>query len=263
MIESPANYRRTKKNKSYPNSTIAESLCEIHFDCNPSQNLAVGTILRSIKNELGSDYPSVTEQQIKQFQAAITEMGISVNEEKSGTTRLIFKHRERNHMIQFLPNILTINEVKQYPGWDYFLQDVFRGWTALNSVFTSIFAKRISLRYINLVSRRNPLEPLSAWLKPNIYYPNAILNCSSKFLARNEFDLGNNVRLILTLAEPVRNEIQGNFIFDIDIILSLEEKMINWNLIKDQLENLHDMVWKVFSTSLSQKYENLLNGELL
>lgn len=127
MIESPSNFGITKKNKSYSNPTIAESLCEIHFDRRPSENQSVEAILRSLKAELSSDYPSVTEQQIKQFQAAITEMGISVNEEKFSTTRLIFKHEKRNHMIQFLPNILTINEVERYPGWDFFLKDVFRG----------------------------------------------------------------------------------------------------------------------------------------
>ena len=131
----------------------------------------------------------MTEQQIKQFQAAINEMGITVDEAKLNTTRLIFKHRNRNHMVQFLPNILTINEVEQYPGWDLFLQDISRGWKALNLGFSSVFPKSVALRYINLIPRKNHLEPLSAWFKPNVYYPNAILNTSTGFLARNEFSL--------------------------------------------------------------------------
>lgn len=101
------------------------------------------------------------------------------------------------------------------------------------------------------------------WFKPNIYYPNAILNSSTRFLARNEFGLEKNVRLIVTLSEPMQKETHGNIIFDIDVILSLEEKIVDWNIIKNHLEDLHNMVWKVFSTSLSQKYETLLNGELL
>jgi uncharacterized protein (TIGR04255 family) len=262
MIETLPNFDKAKRNKSYPNSTIAEALCEIHFDCDPVQNPIPDTILKTLKTELSSDYPSVTEQQIKQFQAAITEMGISVDESKFNTTRLIFKHRERNHMVQFLPNILTINEVKQYPGWNLFLQDVSRGWAALNTGFPSIFPKRIGLRYINLIPRRNPLEPLSAWLKPSGYYPNAILNSCTGFLARNEFNLQKNVRLIVTLSEPIQNA-QGNIIFDIDVISFLEDEIIDWRVINDHLEKLHNLVWDVFSTSLSQKFETLLNGELL
>jgi len=261
MIESRCNPEKARKN--YLNPTIAESLCEIHFDCNSSEKQPAEMFLKALKSELSSDYPSVTEQQIKQFQAAITEMGISVNEDKVTTTRLIFKHKERNHMIQFLPNVLTINEVQKYPGWNLFSQDICRGWKALTSSLPEVCVKRIGLRYINLIPRRNPLEPLSAWLKSNIYYPTAILNSSSGFSARNEFDIGNNIRLIITLSEPAQKEKKGGIVFDIDVIVFVDGREMNWSLIKEQLEILHKEIWQVFSTSLSQKYESLLNGELL
>jgi uncharacterized protein (TIGR04255 family) len=251
------------KIKNFSNPTIAEALCEIHFDCDPDQNPSTDKIFKTLKNELSADYPSVTEQQIKQFQAAITELGISVDESKSSTTRLIFKHKERNHMVQFLPNILTINEMKQYPGWDLFLKDVFRGWRALNEGFSLIFPKRIGLRYINLVPRRNLSEPLSVWLKRSDYYPNAILNSCTGFLARNEFNLQKNVRLIITISEPLQNALQGNFIFDIDVLCSLEKKIVDWREVEYHLEKMHSLIWEVFSTSLTEKYETLLNGGLL
>lgn len=256
------NFEKAKADNSYANPTIAESICEIHFERDSSQSQSYENILRLLKNELFSDYPSVTEQEIKQFHAAISHMGISVSEEKLNTPRLIFKHRERDHVIQFLPNILTINEVKNYPGWDFFLNDIFRGWTALNSKFPAMI-KRVGLRYINLVPRRNSLEPLSAWFKPNIYYPNEILNSSRSFLARNEFDLKKNIRLIVTLSESIQEETKGSIIFDIDAIISFEEKIINWDILKKNLEDLHSIVWEVFSTSFSEKYEALLKGELL
>lgn len=263
MIEKITKLDKVQYNKVYANPTIAEALCEIHFDNSDYQNSANEAILKSLKTELSADYPSVTEQQIKQFKAAITEMGISVKEEKSNTTRLIFKHRERNHMIQFLPTILTINEVGRYPGWDFFLQDVSRGCTALNSGFHSICAKRIGLRYINLIPRRNHSEPISEWLKPNIYYPTAILSSSSGFMARNEFDLNKDIRLIVTLSESMQKDTRGSIVFDIDVLSPLKGEKMDWNTIRDHLEKLHNMVWEVFSTSLSKKYETLLNGELL
>jgi uncharacterized protein (TIGR04255 family) len=261
--KSPTKINISHENKVYSNPTIAEAICEIHFECNPLQSAVTDTISKSLKNMLISDYPKVTEQQFKQFHASISDMGVTVNEEKINTNRLVFKHKDRNHIIQFLPNILTINEIERYPGWKVFFKDISHGWEALNSGYPSVSVKRIGLRYINLIPRKNISESLSAWLKPNIYYPSAILNSSKSFLSRNEFDLENDRRLIVTLSEPNQKDMKGNIIFDIDVVLIFKDKNMDLNGIKNHLEELHDMVWKVFSTSISSKYEDLLNGELL
>lgn len=250
-----------KQTRAYPNPTIAEALCEIHFECNPDSS-DNETFLRSLKAKLGADFPSVTEQQLKQYNAAITDRGISVEEEKNNSIRLIFKHKERNHLVQLLPKILTINEVGSYPGWEVFLKDISRGWTALTAVLPSVKAKRIGLRYINLIPRRNLSEPLSIWLNSNKYYPEAILESATGFLSRNEFDFPTE-RLIVTLSEPNQKETYGHIIFDIDVISPLKETAVDWNNLADHLEKLHNRAWEVFSSSLSQKYEALLNGELL
>lgn len=252
-----------KMNNTYPHSTIAEALCEIHFDSDVPQKPITDVVIKKLKGELSLDYPSVTEQQIKQLQASITDLGISVDESKNSSTRVIFKHKDRNHILQFLPNVLTINEVNHYPGWDNFLGDIFRGWRALNSGFTTLYPKRIGLRYINLVPRKNNQEHLSAWLKPSKYYPEAILNSSKDFLARNEFKINENIRLIVTLSEPIQDKARGNFIFDIDVISLFNKDNVNLQEIEDKLITMHNLAWEVFSSSLTQKYTNLLNGELL
>lgn len=85
--------------KVYPNPTIAEALCEIHFEGGYSQNSDSDSILRLLKEELTADYPSVTEQKLKQYHAAITDMGISIDEEKNNATRLICDQLESLHNI--------------------------------------------------------------------------------------------------------------------------------------------------------------------
>ena len=161
-----------------------------------------------------------------------------------------------------LPTILTINEVEKYPGWEVFLQDISRGWSALNTALSYVAPRRIGLRYINLIPRRNPGEPLSAWLKPTKYFPSAILNCSSGFLARGEFGLKADRRLIASLSEPMQPATQGGIVFDIDVISALHEEA-DWQDICAELNELHSIAWEVFSSSISQQYEDLLNGELL
>ncbi len=256
-------FNREVDTRVYPNPTIAEALCEIHFDGNVSQNFDNDSFLKFLKEELISDYPSVTEQKIKQYHASITDMGISINEEKDNRTRLIFKHKERNHLLQLHSNILTINEVGKYFGWDVFLQDIYRGWNAINQKLSPMSVKRIGLRYINLIPRKDINEPLSAWLKPCKYYPHAILDNNTGFLSRNEFELENNCRLIVTISEPNVKDKKGGIVFDIDVISTISNCNADLKVIYEHLENLHNIAWIVFSSSLSPKYEALLSGEFL
>lgn len=263
MNDKYAGWNKQNKRHAYPNSTIAEALCEIHFDSDSSNSPDRESIIKNLKHELSLDYPSISEQTLKQYHAAINDRGISVKEDAAQITRWLFKHRERNHLIQLLPDRLTINEVEAYPGWDIFIKDIHRGWTSLNKVLQGVNIKRIELRYINLIPRKNFHEPISAWLIPGEYYPNAILNSTSGFLARNEFALTKDQRVIVTLSEPVQDTGHSGIIFDIDIIALLESGGSDWSNIITQLNRLHDIAWTVFSDSLSSKYEALLNGELL
>ena len=74
-----------------------------------------------------------------------------------------------------------------------------------------------------------------------MYYPDAVLNSSSEFLARNEFNLQKDIVLIVTVSEPIQKEMQGNIIFDIDVISSIHGIKMDWNIISDYLESLHNI----------------------
>jgi uncharacterized protein (TIGR04255 family) len=261
MIGKAMSFDTEKLTKSYTNSTIAEALCEIHFDCQSLPYPDNETILKALKAEFGSEYPDVTEQQLKQYRTEITDMGISVDEAKVHITRLIFKHKERQHLIQLLPNILTINEIGRYPTWTVFLQDISRAWMALKTRIP-VTSKRLGLRYINLIPRNDTSEPLSKWFKPNKFYPNGILDNSKEFLSRNEMNF-KQCRVIVTLSEPVQGENKGSIIFDIDVISSPIDQKVEWSDLCKRLEQLHTIAWEIFSTSLTAKYEALLRGEFL
>lgn len=242
---------KINKKNSYPNPTIAEALCEIHFYSKADYD---NCKLDVLKNVLKIDYPNVTEQKIKQYRAAINESGISVEEEKLGANRWIFKHKDRNHLLQIHPGTLTINQVGMYPGWDKFKEDIFEGWTAINHAFPVVVIKRIGLRYINLIPRVVK-EPLSEWLTINQYYPNAILDNIDSFFSRSEFKLKENKRLIVSISEPL--EPNGRVIFDLDVISAVEEEN-NISSLSAMLDGLHDKLSEVFFSSLTKKYEAYL-----
>ncbi len=245
-----------KRGQVYANPTIAEALCEIHFYSKTDYD---NSKLQTLKNALQSNYPNVTEQRIKQYHATVNESGISVDAEKHSVRRWIFKHNERNHLIQIHPGVLTINEVRVYPGWEKFQEDVFNGWTAINEAFPIVNVKRIGLRYINLIPRKDPNEPLSVWLNTNQYYPNAILDNTRGFQTRSEFYLKENQRLIVNISE--QTETSNGIIFDLDVISSVERDN-DWTVLSDILNGLHATLSDVFFNSLTKKYMDFLEGKL-
>lgn len=186
------------------------------------------------------------------------ENGLSVKEEIS--KRSIFKHEKRNHFLQVFPGVLTVNEVGPYPSWDVFINDIKLGYTALSKVFNISNISRIGLRYINLIPRRNRNEALFNWLNSNKYYPDGILSNTTGFLSRCEFDLQNNKKLIVTLSESLQQDRLGSIIFDIDVLITALEQT-EYEYLVTQLDDLHNVASEVFHSSISQKYEAILNGE--
>jgi len=95
MIEKSIQFDKTKKNKTYANSTISEALCEIHFSSNEEYDQKK---IDELKKKLKKVYPVVSKEPFRHYHAAIGENGLSVKEEIS--QRSIFKHKERNHLLQ-------------------------------------------------------------------------------------------------------------------------------------------------------------------
>lgn len=236
-------------------STIAEALCEIHFSSTEKYDQKK---IEELKNILKKIYPDFSEQEIKQYRATIGESGLSVDEEVS--RRNIFRHKDRNHLLQIFPGLLTINEIGQYPSWDTFIEDIEVGYTHLAKVFPISSISRIGLRYINLVPRKDRNESLFSWFNPNKYYPDGILNNTTGFLSRCEFNLQNNHKLTVTLSESLQQDNLGAIIFDIEVI-STTLQHTDYEFLLSHLNILHDIASDVFHSSISQQYKSTLNGE--
>ena len=243
------------KKKPYPRSTISEALCEIHFLSNEKYNQKK---IDELKNILKDSYPDVNEEPIKYYHAVIEENRLSVKEET--TQRTIFKHRERNHLLQIFPNMLTINEIGQYPNWDVFIDDIQLGYKSIKKVFSISRVDRVGLRYINLIPRKNREEALFNWLNTNKYYPDGILNNTKGFLSKCEFGLQNHHKLIVTISESLQNDSLGNIVFDIDVI-STSFQQTDYESLRIHLDGLHAIASDVFHSSISQKYLAFLQGE--
>jgi uncharacterized protein (TIGR04255 family) len=239
-------------NPQYPNPSIAEALCEIRF------GTAITNFqesMKELKKVLKPLYPDPQEKNIKQYHATIKEMGVSVEEKP--VSMWVFKHKQRNHLIQISPHMVSVNEIEKYPGWKIFSEDLSFAWDAIEKIFSISSIKHIGLRYINLIPRKNADEPLSQWLQPNRYYPDGILDSTTGFVSRSEFNIADSKRLIVTIAEAVQKNHEKGFIFDIDAITQINDSL-DWPLILEKIDSLHTLISEVFLSSIARKYESFL-----
>lgn len=252
-MEQKKKKRELPASPHYANPSIAEALCEIHF-ISAIEDLKDN--IKELEKQFQPLYKQPQKKTIKQYQTEIKDVGLSVRE--TSTPLWVFEHKDRNHLIQISPHMISINE--RYPGWRVFTNDLSIAWETIKKIIPITDVKRIGLRYINLIPRKNANEPLSQWLQPNRYYPDGILDSVSGFVSRTEFSIEECKRLVVTIAEASRNEKEKGFIFDIDSVVQINKKM-EWKEIIKETDSLHDLISDVFFSSIAKKYKVFLNGE--
>lgn len=246
---------------NYDHPTIAEALCEIHFVAKGDGVLSDANYDR-IRDALKDEYPNSTDQALQRYEAAIGPKGVSVVPVGTPSKKRVLKHGSRNSLIQINPQILSVNEVNEYPGWEkVFRPDILRALVAQRKSGNVEKISRIGLRYINRIPRGDG-DNVGVWLSQNDYYPPGCLQHKNDFANRFEFRFDTNLRAIVILAEEKTGKGARPFIFDLDCIFEQELPINDDAKFNEALEKLHNLSWKIFGKSLTSRYEQYLNKGL-
>lgn len=248
----------TTEHPSYPNPTIQEALCEIHFELGEGNSWSPAlfeAFSRLIQDEFPASEP-------------VAEIGIrvSVGPEGLGQTllpprqRMRYRHKIRPLTWQLSERILTINILPKYPGWSQMRTDIQDAWSKLSGLLSPMGIGRIGLRYINRLERTRADEKPGDWIVASDYLPRGVLNSGPGLFARIETSLDTANRLIVTLGElPAEPEAIPGIVLDIDRIVELQVTS-DHTALPAELDRLHDAVWDVFAASKSERLEQYLQG---
>lgn len=244
-----------KRHYSFPNPTIVEALCEIHFSLGAEKEWDqswYGDFYEKIRDQ----FPKMEPRQIMDVGAIFGPKGMA-QIVKPPIIRMFYHHNERKHLLQLSPEIFTINELKRYPGWKVFSNDIEKSWKKLCEVLKPKNITRIGLRYINQIPRDNN-EAIGSWLAETEYYPKLILSIKTGFLSRFEHFSNKGNKIVITIAEQQSDQQDNNpIIFDIDAILK-DDISTQWKDFKSKLNNLHEQIWEVFSSSITERLKSYL-----
>lgn len=244
---------------SYPNPTIAEALCEVHFELQEGAEWKAslpGEFFKRIQDE----YPEMEP---------IQEMGVQFEAKPSGLAQRIlparsrfrYKHKDKPILIQLAEKIITLNVLPRYPGWEVMVDRIADTWLQTSELLAPGRVNRIGLRYINRVPRESRDQRASEWFKTTDYIAPAVLRSGAGLLSRVEARLDPENRAIVTLGDQGASpsDTSGAFILDIDRIVE-KDLPVAVEGITAEATRLHEHVWNIFASAKTEKLERLLQG---
>lgn len=245
--------------ESFPNPTIIEALCELHFSKGGilSEDDWDGKWFGRFLTQLGGGY-EMEPKLVSGVQIQTNIGGESkISSKPVDIGHMIYRCLDDTHLIQLTPWKLTINEIKKYNSWPSFYQHIEHAWKCFSKLIDSIKVNRIGMRYINRIPRNHNDEAVSDWIKNNDLIPEAILNQSTNFFYRCELQKKTEMKLLLTLAED-KSSTPSSLIFDIDMV-EIKDVSSDWKSVFMELDTIHKAIKDVFDSSRTDKYTQLLN----
>ena len=251
--------KMNSEHPTYPNPTIQEAICEIHFRLSDDFDWKPA-LLGELYKHIEPDFPDLEPVTQVDFLFQVGPKG-SGPMLRPSQQMMRYKHISRNLLIQFSKNILTVNVLPKYEGWEQMSADIFYAWGKVCGVIKPASITKIGLRYIDRIERTHPDEFPSEWLAPSDYIPKSALSSLPGFLYRLETRMNQDNKLIVTLGEPIDDSGRQSdaIVLDIDCIVEREIGVDN-NAISQETEKLHDFAWQVFSASMTPRLERLLQG---
>lgn len=243
----------SSEHPTYPNPTIQEALCEIHFGLDEGvawKPTVLGEFFKAIQTE----FPEMEPVSQMGFQLQ-TGPGRIEHTMLPPRQTMRYKHATKNLLAQLSEGILTINVLPTYAGWDSMRKDILDVWNKAVGVVEPRSVRRIGLRYIDYIHRESPDETPGDWLKASDYLPTAALNSLPGFLSRTEVRLDPQTRLIVALGET--GDQPPAIVLDVDCIAE-KDIGIDDESIARETARLHERTSEVFFASMTPRLERRL-----
>lgn len=251
----------SEEHPSYPNPTIHEALCEIHFQLPDGvswQPSLPGELFKRIQSEFPKLEPATQIGFRLQVGPGEVEQAFFPPQQ-----RMRYRHESRNLLLQLSEGIFTVNELEKYPGWEQMRSDILRYWETAREVTEPGAVTRIGLRYINRIQRTLPDERAGDWLAPSDFVAGSALSSLPGFLSRVQTRLDPQRRLIVTVTDTfdaVGQDTQP-IVLDIDCIVQKQIGVQHGDIARE-IDELHNLVWRVFRASKTPRLERFLKGEV-
>jgi uncharacterized protein (TIGR04255 family) len=138
---------RGRARRKYDKPSIAEAVCEFQFRGSTDWDW---TILGLVYQAIQAEFPQ--KRQEKNFEIRVAPQEGKVEQNVGGSlSKMQFVREDGSAMVQVGPDLLAINVLPPYPGWEGFEELIRRQFEVYNKIARPVGFKRIGLRYINKI----------------------------------------------------------------------------------------------------------------
>jgi uncharacterized protein (TIGR04255 family) len=131
------------KRRCYENPPLVEALCQFQFAPGSEWDMAIpGLLYRRVREQ----FPERRQQKAIQW---VVSPAAGEVETTSTSDRMQFRSQDGKSLIQVGPDLLVVNALKPYPGWDAFRSMVLSTLTYYREEARPAGIKSLTLRYIN------------------------------------------------------------------------------------------------------------------
>lgn len=233
-----------KNRKIYKNPPLVEAVFELFYTSSSWSSITPGMFYNEIKNK----FPNITQNQ-GGFGIAFDGKGLKIGSGNSDLTQ--YKNSNNDTIIQLSSNLLTVNKLPEYKGWESFLEVITYAIDILKHIVNIEKINRIGLKTLNKIDiESHSIDQLKKYfyVYPNL--PSNINNNLNSIQINLESPIIENQEILAILLATLKKEpnYEAPVMFQIYMtrINNIPENYIEW------LQDAHDKLSKTFESSLTE-----------
>jgi uncharacterized protein (TIGR04255 family) len=130
--------------RKYKNPPLVEAVFEYFFSSTEWTSIIPGLFYSEIKDK----FPNISQNK-GGFGVTFDGKGLRIGGGNSDLTQ--YKNQEGNTIIQLSSNMLTVNKLPKYEGWESFIEIIINAVEALKMIINITKVERIGLKFLNKI----------------------------------------------------------------------------------------------------------------
>ncbi|MCL4506465.1 MAG: TIGR04255 family protein [Chloroflexi bacterium] len=242
----------------YSNPPIIESLCEFYFE--PSQPWD-WTVPGLLYDKLKGAFPRKQQMNSMEVEVHNESGGISQNI-KGGTARMQFLREDGKALVQVGPDLLVINHLKPYAGWDQFRADIDHCLATYFDTIRPVGVRQIGLRYINRIEIPSASIQIDDYLLAVPRIPPQIPRTFTAWVQRVEIPYTDANGLLVLQSGSLQEGQDAHAVFLLDLyFISSPEKAVGLSAALDTVEQAHQHIETAFEASVTDNARKIFGEE--
>lgn len=237
-----------RNRKIYKNPPLVEAVFELFYTSNSWSSITPGMFYNEIKNK----FPNISQTQ-GGFGIAFDGKGLKIGSGNGDLTQ--YKNSNNDTIIQLSSNLLTVNKLPEYKGWESFLEVITYAIDTLKHIVEIEKIDRIGLKTLNKIDiKSHSLDQLKKYFSVYPNLPSNINNDLNSIQINLETPIIEKKEILAILMATLLKEpyYEAPVMFQIYMtrISDIPENYTEW------LESAHEKLSETFENSLTEFCKN-------